>query len=192
MNLMIRQKNGKKIMAPPKNNDFWKRRKKSGRDPLFKTAEELEARCDEYFEWVESTPIIRKKTGFYQGEARTYTEELPRAPLLCQLCRSLNITEMTWRNWRKSRDDLAQVMANAESQIWEEKFQGAAVDLYNPNIIAQELGLRLRGEHIVIAQSNENRALTHDDRVMMYLDQKQRMRQALEEMNKEGISYDAE
>ncbi|SMP36850.1 terminase small subunit, partial [Shimia sagamensis] len=47
----------------------------------------------------------------------------------------------TWREWRKSRKDLSSVMTRVEQIIRQQKFEGAAAELLNPNIIARDLGL---------------------------------------------------
>lgn len=149
-------------MAPPKGNKFWTLRKRSGAKPKYETAEALEQVCEEYFDWVKDNPIKVKRTSVYQGKAFTYEEELPRAMLLTQLCRFIGVSMETWNQWRKTRNDLSEVMSWAESGIFEQKLQGAAVDIFNGNIIAQELGLKTKTE----AEHAINRLPTHDELIL--------------------------
>lgn len=134
-------------MSAPKRNRFWELRANSGRKRKYDTAQSLKKACIKYFEWVEDNPIEVQKHALFKGKAFEYFEERPRAMLLAQLCRSLGVTQETWSNWRKTRQDLSEVITWAESVIWEQKFQGAAAELFNSNIIAQELGLKSRLEH---------------------------------------------
>lgn len=136
-------------MGAPKGNQFWKLRSKHGRDKLFATPELLwEAAC-EYFEWCENNPLYETKAFAFQGVVTT--EELPkmRAMLLPQLCFYLHCSEAYFRNFKSTLKDSEKqidkdfitVINEIESVIFSQKFQGAASDLLNANIIARDLGL---------------------------------------------------
>ena len=133
-------------MVFQKGNKLWELCENPGRPPKYNSPKKLWNACVEYFQWVEANPIKVQKHAIYKGAAIPYWEEQPRAMLLTQLCRSIGVTEQTWRDWRKDRHDLFAVITRVESIIWEQKFQGAAIDLFNSNIIAQELGLKTKLE----------------------------------------------
>ena len=125
-----------------KGNNLWELCENPGRPPKYNSPKKLWNACVEYFKWVEANPIKVQKHAIFKGNACPYWEEQPRAMLLTQLCRSIGVSERVWRDWRKDRHDLIPVITRVESIIWEQKFQGAAIDLFNSNIIAQELGLK--------------------------------------------------
>ena len=132
-------------MAAPKGNSFWKLRSKHGRDKLFETPELLwEAAC-EYFEWCEKTPLYETKAFAFQGVVTTEKMPIMRAMTLSQLCFYLNCNEAYFRTF-KSRltevdEDFDTVITDIEKMIYNYKFQGAAGNLLNSNIIARDLGL---------------------------------------------------
>lgn len=136
-------------MAAPIGNQFWKLRSKHGRDKLFETPELLWDAACEYFEWCENNPLYETKAFAFQGNVTT--EELPkmRAMLLPQLCFYLHCSEAYFRNFKSTLKDsnkqidkdFITVINEIESIISCQKFQGAAADLLNPNIIARDLGL---------------------------------------------------
>lgn len=142
-------------MPAPKGNRFWEHALDMGRPPAFETAAELRQACIAYFDWAEANPIRIQHKTVYQGKIKTYTELRPRAMLLIQLCRYIGVSDQAWRNWKKNRKDLVGVITWAESIIWEQKFQGAAVDMFNSNIIAQELGLKTKTEHTLGGETLE-------------------------------------
>ena len=142
-------------MVFQKGNNLWELCENPGRPPKYNSPKKLWDACVEYFKWVEANPLRVQKHAIFKGNAVPYWEETPRAMLLCQLCRAIGIGERTWREWRKERDDLLPVITRVESVIWEQKFQGAAAELFNSNIIAQELGLKSRLEHSISDETLE-------------------------------------
>lgn len=138
-------------MAAPKGNQFWKLRSKHGVDALFTDPKKLwEAAC-EYFEWCYENPLYEAKAFAFQGDV-TVTE-LPkmRAMTLDQLQFYLGVSDGYWRNFKDSKTaqslDFVTVINDIERTIKTQKFQGAAADLLNPNIIARDLGLKEQTEH---------------------------------------------
>jgi len=132
-------------MAAPIGNQFWKMRSKHGRDKLFASPQLLwEAACD-YFEWCESNPLYETKAFAFQGVVTT--EELPkmRAMTMSQLCFYLNCNEAYFRTFKAQLPDgeidFNTVIKDIEQIVFNQKFQGAAADLLNSNIIARDLGL---------------------------------------------------
>ncbi len=127
-------------MVWEKNNIYWKLRTKDGKDKIYKTPTELWGECVLYFQWVEENPLYEEKVFHSAGIiTRADTAKL-RAMTISGLCLFLGICEKTWANYR-NRDDYLQVITRAERIIRTQKFEGAAADLLNPNIIARDLGL---------------------------------------------------
>jgi len=132
-------------MAAPIGNQFWKMRSKHGRDKLFASPQLLwQAACD-YFEWCENNPLYETKAFAFQGIVTT--EELPkmRAMTMSQLCFYLNCNEAYFRTFKAQLPDgeidFNTVIKDIEQIVFNQKFQGAAADLLNSNIIARDLGL---------------------------------------------------
>lgn len=130
----------------PKNR-LWEARSSAGRKPKFAEPEALWAACVEYFEWVEENPLHEGKLLSFQGVSTFETLPKMRAMTIGAMCVFLNIAESTWHEWRNSRPDLSEVILRVEAIIRAQKFEGAAAELLNPNIIARDLGLADRAEH---------------------------------------------
>lgn len=133
-------------MSAPKGNQFWKARSSHGRKPIFENPEQLWEVCTEYFQWVEDNPLQEEKLFAYQGKITRETANKMRAMTLDGLCLFLGISDQTWRDYRK-REDFLGVITRAEQIIRVQKFEGAAADLLNANIIARDLGLADKKEH---------------------------------------------
>jgi hypothetical protein len=122
-------------------NEFWKARSSHGRDPIFKSPEELWEACQEYFEWVENNPLREERATQYQGVFVKGKVNKMRAMTIGGLCIFLDIDDITWKNYRE-RKDFFRVTKQVEQIIRDQKFSGAAADLLNANIIARDLGLK--------------------------------------------------
>lgn len=127
-------------MAAPRGNKFWEARSSHGRKPKFETDEALWSACCEYFEWVENNPLWEIRTFAYQGAVTQEHVPKMRAMTLVGLCLFLDISDEAWRGFR-NRNDLVGITQIVEKIIYEQKFTGAAADLFNANIIARDLGL---------------------------------------------------
>jgi hypothetical protein len=145
-------------MPAPKGNQFWKLRSKHGRDKLFKSPALLWSAACEYFEWCEENPLYEEKGFAFQGTVTKETFAKMRAMLLPQLCQYLHCSESYFRTFKstlKEKDkDFLTVIEEIETTIRCQKFQGAAADLLNANIIARDLGLAERTE-ITLPQDSE-------------------------------------
>jgi hypothetical protein len=134
-------------MAAPEGNNFYLKRSKHGRDKLFSTPDTLwEAAC-EYFKECDDNPWMKKeliKGGNKSGD--TIDVEVGRPYTIAGLCIFLDIDTETFRNYaeEESYKDFFRVTAHIKSIIRTQKFEGAAVGLFNPSIIAQDLGLANR------------------------------------------------
>ena len=145
-------------MPAPKGNKYWELRSKHGRDKLFETPELLWKAAVEYFEWCEENPLFESKAFAFQGEITTATLPKMRALTLSGLCLYLHCNEAYFRTFKaqlpKGEIDFNTVISQIEQTIYNQKFQGAAADLLNANIIARDLGLSDKKEMEVTGMIN--------------------------------------
>lgn len=128
-------------------NSLWRARSSAGLKPKFGTADALWSACVEYFEWVEANPLHEGKLVSFQGASTVEAVPKMRAMTLGGLCVFLDVSVRAWRQWREDRPDLLPVITQVEEIIRAQKFEGAAADLLNANIIARDLGLADKSEH---------------------------------------------
>lgn len=133
-------------MAAPVGNRFWEARSSHGRPLEFSTPDDLWEKCVEYFEWVEANPLYEMKAFMFQGTVITQNMPKMRAMTIVGLCNFLGITDRAWRLYRE-RENFVPVVTRAEQIMRQQKFEGAAAELLNPNIIARDLGLAEKNEH---------------------------------------------
>nr|WP_304655018.1 DNA-packaging protein [Neorhizobium galegae] len=128
-------------MAAPKGNKFWMARSSHGDKPMFASPDILWNASIEYFAWVEANPLWEMKA--FASGGKVVTRQLPkmRAMTISGLCIFLDIARRTWDGYR-AREDFVPVVTRVEEIISAQKFEGAAADLLNANIIARDLGLR--------------------------------------------------
>jgi len=137
-------------------NSFWMARSTHGRNPIFNTPDDLWDACVQYFTWIEENPLSEEKLFAFQGQiTRTQISKI-RAMTIGSLCIFLDICQNTWTNYKnkegktpeqkKLAKDYLRVTEQVESIIKSQKFQGAAADLLNANIIARDLGLKDNSE----------------------------------------------
>lgn len=126
-------------MAAPIGNQFWKLRSKHGRDKLFASPDLLwEAAC-EYFEWCEKNPL--KQQNWVGKDGEEVQRDLMRPFTLSGLCLYLGCSQQGLKDLGRTKDFslvYEQIVETTKTQ----KFEGAAVGLFNAQIIARDLGLR--------------------------------------------------
>jgi DNA-packaging protein gp3 len=122
-------------------NEWWRNRINIGRPKTFTTAIELYKAIMSYFESAEKKTIPIKdfiKSGDSAGQVITLNTSTPFT--IKALCIHLGINHQTWLNY-KDRPDFFDVVTHAEDIIYVQKFEGAAIMQFSPNIIARDLGL---------------------------------------------------
>lgn len=147
-----------------RGNRFWEARNENkGAAPAYENPEDLKEACIEYFEWVEANPLQSAEKVTFHGHGSTFPVDKMRAMTVVGLCNFIGIARATWYNWKgdtgSGRDDVLDIIAWAEDIIFQQKFEGAAADMLNPNIIARELGLADKREmtgSIAILDSDDN------------------------------------
>jgi len=139
-------------MAAPKGNEFWKARSSHGRNKLFASPDALWEACNEYFQWCHDNPHMEAKLVSFQG--KSVLEDVPkmRALTIGGMCIFLDITHECWLKWRNGErpenKDFVVICGTVEKIIREQKFNGAAAGLLNPVIIARDIGLVEKTDHI--------------------------------------------
>jgi hypothetical protein len=128
-------------MPAPKGNQFWKMRSSHGRNPIFQDAEQLWDACQQYFQWVEDNPLLEEKVFHTAGTITTHDSNKMRAMTIGGLCIFIGISQQAWSGYRQ-KEGFVEVITRVEEIIRTQKFEGAAAELLNPNIIARDLGLR--------------------------------------------------
>jgi hypothetical protein len=111
------------------------------RDPIFEDPGQMYERCKEYFDYVRDTPLYEEKVFQHQGVIVRGEVTKPRAMTIKGMCIYLGFSRETWSLYRK-REGFAEVCEMVEDIIYTQKFELAAADLLNVNLIARDLGLR--------------------------------------------------
>jgi len=129
-------------MAAPKGNQYWKLAH-DWKKPKRYQPDELLEKAKEYSVWCEQNPLFELKV-FGTG----VKIEVPkmRAMTIQGFCLFANMAPSTWKEYDK-QEAYSSIIARVRELFFAQKFEGAAADLLNPNIIARELGLADRSEH---------------------------------------------
>lgn len=135
-----------KKRKPPKS--LWQELRKRGFKNLMRTYESPEALFEAaigYIEWCEQNPIPSERV-FKNGVVILNRR---RAPSINGLCAHLGITKLTWANWRKKAGlmDFRPVVHLIDELIIEDKLSGGLAEVYNPALVARDLGLMERYDH---------------------------------------------
>ena len=109
--------------------------------PYKYTPEELQSKVNDYFKYIDSSPIEKRKTETHKGEVKEYIEYIKRPYTIEGLCNYLDITMKTFYNWEDCKD-LIHIITRARQIIREDKLSGATAGIYNANIVARDLSLR--------------------------------------------------
>ncbi|NNC37878.1 MAG: hypothetical protein EX271_08750 [Acidimicrobiales bacterium] len=131
-------------LCVPTDEKLWAHRPKLGPYPYYEDPNEPWLDCISYFEWVEAHPVPTVDVMKYAGEATVIHIPRPRPMTQAGLCVYLGIAHQTWQSWRQREEPFADVVATVDSVIFEHKFTGACVGLFNPALVARELGLMTR------------------------------------------------
>ncbi len=84
---------------------------------------------------------MRQKLAQSGGVPTKIEVPLARAMTLEAMCLHVGITDETWRNYRERKEFLG-VTSQVDAMVYTQKFEGAAANLFNANIIARDLGLK--------------------------------------------------
>ena len=132
--------------------ELWEIARGPGQPPKFNTPQEMWELAVKYFEWCGEKVILEDKVFSFQGE-QTHDFITHKRPMTQKgLCVHLGIGVSTWHNY-KNNDEFLEVTDAIEDIMFENKFSGAAVGMFNANIIARDLGLTDKQE---ITMDNAN------------------------------------
>jgi len=126
-------------LSADKGNEYWKLRSTDGRDTIY-TPVSLLDKSNEYFQWCIDNPLEEQISYHYQGAVVKDTISKMRPFTISGLCNFMDICVKTFNNYEK-KEDFIQVTTRVKQIIFNQKFEGAAANLLNPNIIARDLGL---------------------------------------------------
>ncbi|MFX1704579.1 terminase small subunit [Chitinophaga sp. CC14] len=132
------------------NNQLWKLRSKHGRDKIFASPVLLLDTATEYFHYCDTTPIL--KEDYVGGAGKRVIRELPRAYTVAGFCLYARASRGWWNEFRKTCTaksdkgdkeavDFLEVLTCIEDMIYNQKFEGAAVGIFQQNLISRDLGL---------------------------------------------------
>jgi hypothetical protein len=121
-------------------NQHWKARTTHGRDRIIKDPETLAKAADEYFKWCIDNPLT--KMDFKGKDAERVMYELPRPFKKGEFARFCHLSE--WRlieDLKKVSSDFSQIITYIEGTIYDQKYEYAAIGVFNTNIMSRDLGL---------------------------------------------------
>lgn len=138
-------------MAFDKGNKLWKLRSKHGRDKLFDNPDLLWEAALEYFQWCDDNPIMVHD--FIGKEGRSDYREKHRPYTIAGFCIYIDSSREWWNKFKdRASSDFLQVLTRIEEIMYQNKFDGATVGIFNANIIARDLGLAEKSESKVTVE----------------------------------------
>jgi hypothetical protein len=142
-------------MAAPLGNEFYKMRINTGAPRKFDTPEDLAAAFNSYFEYIEASPLkesvlMKVKVGLNE-KVKVYNRPLPRAMTIQGFCAFTGFASTALYEYEK-QEGYREIIARAKEVMFSQKIEGAAAGLFNPSIIARELGLTEKTEQRIIQE----------------------------------------
>lgn len=123
----------------------YKKRPLGGTETVL-TPDELWKRACEYFDWC-GTAYLEETKMFSGGDAGVIEGQIKhkRPFTIAGLSLFVGIGRTTWDNYCK-RPEFMDVCETIDAIMYDQKFSGAAVGLYNARIISRDLGLVEKSE----------------------------------------------
>lgn len=142
-------------------NQLWQLRSKDGRDKEFSSPLDLWKRGCEYFDWQDNNPFIKEEWKSFGGVATRVETRVLKPYTLIGMCIFLNVSSSYFRTFKSIakkkiaentdldvNTDFLTVIEKLEEIIYNQKFEGAASNFLNSNIIARDLGLSDKREEV--------------------------------------------
>jgi len=123
-------------MSAPHGNQYWKLAH-NWRKPKSYQPEQLWEKAIEYASWCEKHPLSELKV-FGSGVKMKVPKM--RAMTIKGFCLYANIHISTFYEYEKQKA-YSEIITQVRALFFSQKFEGAAADLLNSNIIARELGM---------------------------------------------------
>lgn len=118
-------------------------RQEPGRKKIFETPKDLWDAAVEYFAWAEANPL--EKPIIHQGKVQRGKEKLPRPFTVIALSIHLGFCSDSYYYYRR-REAFKDVTNAIDEIIYNQKFEGASVGLFNAGLISRDLGLAEKTE----------------------------------------------
>ena len=118
-----------------KGVQYWK-----NRTDLKYTPASIEQSALEYFEWINENPLIEYRPMVAGGEIHMIEVPKPRPMTIKGFCLFSGIGQR-YLNELAHHEDFRDVIEWIKEAIYTQKFEGAAVGLFNANLISCDLGL---------------------------------------------------
>ena len=128
-----------------------------GTEKTFKTPEDLWEKFKEYVAWASKHPWIKKeaiKSGEHVGELIDIPIERPLT--LSGFAVYCDITLRCLQNYgyAKGYNNYFRIYEKIENNCYSQKFEGAAVGMFNASIIARDLGLTEKVDNTINGEVN--------------------------------------
>lgn len=108
----------------------------------YENPEDLWEKYIEYEQWLQENPLKEQKIYVVKGNIHEVEVNKMRAQTLKGFCLFAGVTMETFKSYKKTGgQDFLSICSNIEDAIYVSKFEGAAAELLNPNLIAREVGL---------------------------------------------------
>lgn len=145
--------------------------KNKGGRPFKFTSDQFDLAWQQYFQWVDDNPWI-KKEAIKSGDMAGTVMDVPHTRPYTEIgfCVFHNLGEKYIRELAdtlKGKEDeeslkLSAVLTQARARCYAQKFEGATVGAFNANIIARDLGMVDRKD-ITTNEESINKRLTMDE-----------------------------
>lgn len=99
-----------------------------------------EAAC-RYFQWCKDNPIYSVRCMVADKVVQEVKIPKPRPYTIHALCAYIGINRHTFQRYRNKYPDLQHVIELIDDIMYTQKFEYAATEIFNPMIIARDLGL---------------------------------------------------
>lgn len=121
---------------------------KLGRPRKFKSPDELYAVACAYFNWAENNPIYEETAFAYKGDVTVHKIARPRVFSIIGLCVFAGIAHKNFLYTYAADPAYETAIGMINSIIYQNKFEGAVSGVFKENIIARELGLKDKMDHV--------------------------------------------
>lgn len=125
-------------------NSLWKdamARGVIGRKRTFDTPELMMEAAASYFEWCDNNPLFEQKVFHSQGIITKTEVEHKRPYTISGFCAHSGLSDSGWYDY-KNRTEFSAYCEIILKHMYEQKFNGAAIGIFNANLIARDLGIR--------------------------------------------------
>ena len=133
-------KRKKKIIQPWEMIDTSMFNRGPGQPPRFTEPKQMMDEAVGYFNWCEKNPLKEHKVMSVGGQIKKTDAKLGRPYTQAGMCLFMSMSVATYHNY-KNTDGFLEVTTIIDQIIYDQKYSGASVGLFNANIIARDLGL---------------------------------------------------